>query len=68
MRCRHCDAELTAQTPNGEPLIRNRGIVLKPTGAAVLRCPRCRGEVEFDPMILSIAPVLVFTPNRTSRR
>lgn len=47
MKCR-CGANLIQQNALGQPLIRNKGIVLKAEGI-VLVCPKCRSDVPFSP-------------------
>ena len=53
MVCRRCQSVLTQRNRAGEPIIRTRGIVLKKTGF-VLVCPSCKGDVIFDPKLLTI--------------
>jgi uncharacterized protein YbaR (Trm112 family) len=66
MTCPHCRAQLTQRNRVGEGLIRNRGIVIKADGP-VLICPKCRGNVRFDPQILTLAPLVVFRTPREPR-
>lgn len=44
MKCRHCQSVLCQRNSLGEPIIRTRGIVRKPTGFALV-CPRCKAAV-----------------------
>ena len=46
MKCPACAANLGRLNAAGEPLIRNRGLVLKAEGVVAL-CPRCGKDVPF---------------------
>lgn len=52
MICPHCKANLTQRNGSGEPLLRNRGLVIKSTGLALV-CPKCSGDVPFSPDAMS---------------
>lgn len=53
MRCR-CGCVLTQLNRAGDPIIRNRGIVLKKSGM-ILVCPLCKGPVPFSLELLQLA-------------
>lgn len=57
MTCPHCRANLAQRTSDGEPLFRNRGIILRKAGPALV-CPRCRKDVPVNLDLLK-APVLL---------
>lgn len=51
MKCRHCQSVLCQRNSLGEPIIRTRGIVRKPSGIALV-CPRCKAAVPVSPDFL----------------
>jgi uncharacterized protein YbaR (Trm112 family) len=59
MICPHCKATLTQRTKVGEPVIRNRGIIMKADGP-VLICPKCKSDVGFNLDLLKALPILIF--------
>lgn len=64
MRCPGCNAQLGHITAAGEPMIRNRGLVLKAEGIVAV-CPRCKGDVPFTADLakaLQSRIVLFFSP------
>lgn len=64
MICPHCHAELTRNNARGEPVIRNRGIVMKSDGLALV-CPKCKGDVPPSPEAMQLLhryAVLFFRP------
>jgi hypothetical protein len=58
MGCPKCRAALIQRNAEGEPILRNRGLVLKATGWVAL-CPRCRAEVPFSPDALRAVPLVL---------
>ena len=62
MKCGSCGANLQQENGSGEPLLRNRGLVLKSSGPVAI-CPRCKSDVPFSPTwmkALQHAAVLFF--------
>jgi len=72
MRCGNCGANLQHENPGGEPLLRNKGLVLKSSGLVVI-CPKCKSDVPLSPdwmKALQNAAVLFFrrpSPVRKNR-
>jgi hypothetical protein len=66
MQCPSCKSVLTQRNRFGEPIVRNRGIVLKSSGVYLV-CPKCRADVAFNPEVLRLAPLVVF-PHRRSQQ
>jgi hypothetical protein len=65
VKCR-CGAHLLHQNRLGEPIVRNKGIVLKADGI-VLVCPKCGGDVPFSPDLakaMQNSLVLFFGPGK----
>jgi hypothetical protein len=48
MKCGACGATLTQESQGGEPLLRNRGMILKASGPVVI-CPKCKADVPLSP-------------------
>lgn len=46
MMCPACRANLGRITARGEPMIRNKGLILKADGIVAL-CPKCGADVPF---------------------
>lgn len=44
MKCPSCAAQLGQINAAGEPIIRNRGMILKAAGVSVV-CPKCKADV-----------------------
>lgn len=44
MKCPGCGENLGRLSRAGEPMVRNKGLILKATGVAVV-CPKCSGSV-----------------------
>jgi hypothetical protein len=45
VKCGHCGSVLGGESRAGDPIIRNRGLILK-AGRIVLVCPKCKHDVE----------------------
>ncbi len=54
MICPSCQAHLGHMNKDGEPMVRNRGLVFKADGVVVV-CPKCKGDV---PMTTDFAKAL----------
>jgi hypothetical protein len=54
MICQSCKSSLGHVNREGEPIVRNRGLVFKAEGV-VMVCPKCKGDV---PMTVDFAKAL----------
>lgn len=69
MRCPHCSAQLAQINNRGEPMLRNRGLVLRAEGVAAV-CPKCKHDVPVAGEMakaLSARLLLVFAPKGSRR-
>lgn len=48
MNCPNCGTLMGHLNKAGEPIVRNRALVLKADGV-VMVCPRCKGDVDLPP-------------------
>jgi hypothetical protein len=65
MNCPKCHATLMRRNSAGDAIIRNRGILLKASGPALV-CPRCRADVPFqaDLLVKALPVLLLHRPGR----
>lgn len=47
MNCPHCHANLVRAGRDGDPVIANRGLIIK-SDCLIAICPRCKGDVVLN--------------------